>query len=106
VTVDAFPDNVAVIVPALKLPDASLYTIVDGVLAFVAFDVNVTVVLPDWFEVNEPEPEIPLPDEDNVSVPLLTTGRSEVNAMVPVAVGRVSVFYGDAVAMILVAPDD
>ena len=36
VAVDALPLNVAVIVPAEKLPDASLATIVLAVLAFVA----------------------------------------------------------------------
>ena len=43
VAVEALPDNVAVIVPALKLPDASLETMVEAVLAFVAFDVTVKV---------------------------------------------------------------
>ena len=33
---DAFPDNVAVMVPALKLPDASLATIAEAVFALVA----------------------------------------------------------------------
>jgi hypothetical protein len=46
VTVAAFPLRVAVIVPALKLPDASLYTIVDAVFELVALEVNVTVVFP------------------------------------------------------------
>ena len=35
VTVEAFPDKVAVIVPAEKLPEASLRTAVEAVLAFV-----------------------------------------------------------------------
>jgi hypothetical protein len=35
VAVVAFPDKLAVMVPALKLPDASLLTIVDAVLRFV-----------------------------------------------------------------------
>ena len=36
VTLVAFPDKFAVIVPAVKLPEASRMTIVDAVLAFVA----------------------------------------------------------------------
>ena len=43
----ALPDNEAVMVPAEKLPDASLATIVDAVFALVALDVTVNVVLPD-----------------------------------------------------------
>ena len=52
VTVDALPLNVAVIVPALKLPPPSRATMVLPVLALVAFDVTVKVALPDWLAVN------------------------------------------------------
>ena len=41
VTVLALPDNVAVIVPALKLPEASLATTLDAVFAEVASTANV-----------------------------------------------------------------
>ncbi len=47
VAVEALPIKVAVIVPALKFPEASLKTIVDGVLDEVAFEVTVNVVGPD-----------------------------------------------------------
>jgi hypothetical protein len=47
VAVDAFPLNVAVIVPALKLPEASLATIVEAVFALVAFEVTVNVAALD-----------------------------------------------------------
>ena len=49
--VEAFPLNAAVIVPALKLPDPSLATMVLPVLAAVALDVTVKVALPDWLAV-------------------------------------------------------
>ena len=45
--VDALPLKAAVIVPALKLPDASRATIVDAVLALVALDVTVNVAAAD-----------------------------------------------------------
>jgi hypothetical protein len=52
------PENVvAVTVPALKLPEPSLNTIVLTVFAFVAFDVTVNVPPSELTE-----PEIPLPD--------------------------------------------
>ena len=46
VAVEALPFSVAVIVPALKLPEASRATIVLAVFALVAFDVTVKVALP------------------------------------------------------------
>jgi hypothetical protein len=46
VAVVAVPVKFAVIVPALKLPEASLATIVEAVFAFVAFEVTVKVVAP------------------------------------------------------------
>lgn len=91
VAVDALPLKVAVIVPALKLPDASRATIAEAVLALVAFDVTVKVELPDWLAVNVAEPDRPVPDTPIVKVPLLTVGMSEVRANVPVVVGKVSV---------------
>jgi hypothetical protein len=54
---DAVPVRLAVIVPALKLPDASRNTIVLPVFAFVALDVTVNVP-PSLFTL----PLIPLPD--------------------------------------------
>ena len=47
VAVEALPDNAAVIVPAEKLPEASRATIVEAVLALVAFDVTVNVAALD-----------------------------------------------------------
>jgi hypothetical protein len=47
VAVEAFPLKAAVIVPALKLPEASRATIVDAVLALVALDVTVNVAAVD-----------------------------------------------------------
>lgn len=44
---DAFPVKAAVIVPAVKFPEASRATIVDAVFAFVAFDVTVNVAALD-----------------------------------------------------------
>ena len=41
------PLNEAVIVPALKLPEASLATIVELVLELVAFDATVNVAEPE-----------------------------------------------------------
>ena len=72
VAVEALPFNVAVIVPALKLPEASRATMVLPVFAFVAFDVTVKVALPDWLAVNVCEPDKPVPDTFIVSVPLPT----------------------------------
>ena len=69
---EAAPLRVAVIVPALKLPDASLATMVDTVFAFVAFDVTVNVAAEDWLDVNVCEPDKPVPDTFIVSVPLFT----------------------------------
>jgi hypothetical protein len=43
----AFPDKAAVIVPALKLPEASLATMADAVFALVALDVTVNVAALD-----------------------------------------------------------
>lgn len=45
--VEAFPDSVAVIVPALKLPDASRAMMVEAVLALVALEVTVKVAFVD-----------------------------------------------------------
>ena len=72
VAVEALPLNVAVMVPALKLPEASRATMALAVFALVALDVTVKVELPDWFAVNEAEPDKPVPDTFIVSVPLLT----------------------------------
>ena len=72
------------IVPALKLPDASRATIVEAVFALVAFEVTVKVELPDWLAVNVAEPDSPVPDTAIVSVPLLTAaGVVQVGAVVP-----------------------
>jgi hypothetical protein len=89
--VAALPVNAAVIVPAEKLPDPSLATIVEAVLAEVALEVTVKVVAPAWFAVNEADPDRPVPDVASVSVPLPTDGISEVSAIVPVVAGMVIV---------------
>jgi hypothetical protein len=68
----ALPDREAVMVPALKLPEASRATIVEPVLAFVAFDATVNVEFPDWLAVKVAEPDRPVPETARVSVPLLT----------------------------------
>ena len=47
VAVEALPDSEAVMVPALKLPEASLATMVEAVLALVALDVTVKVAALD-----------------------------------------------------------
>jgi hypothetical protein len=46
VAVDALPFKAAVIVPALKLPEASRATMVEAVFAFVAFVASVTAPEP------------------------------------------------------------
>ena len=68
----ALPLNAAVIVPALKLPEASRATMVEAVFALVAFDATVNVELPDWLAVNVAEPDRPVPETAIVNVPLLT----------------------------------
>ena len=70
VAVVAVPVRFAVIVVALKLPDASRATIVDGVFASVAFEVTVNVEDPDWFAVNVAEPVSPIPETSRESCPL------------------------------------
>lgn len=72
VAVVALPLNAAVIVPALKLPEASRATMVEAVFALVAFDATVNVELPDWLAVNVAEPDRPVPETAIVNVPLLT----------------------------------
>ena len=72
VAVEALPVKAAVIVPALKLPEASRATMVDAVFAFVAFDVTVNVAAADWLAVNVCEPDKPVPDTFIVKVPLFT----------------------------------
>ena len=47
VAVEALPERAAVIVPAEKLPEASRATMVEAVLALVAFDVTVNVAAPE-----------------------------------------------------------
>ena len=87
VAVDAFPLNVAVIVPALKFPEASRATIVEAVLALVAFEVTVKVEEPDWLAVNVAEPDSPVPDTPIVKVPLLTVvGVVQLGAAAPLEV--------------------
>jgi hypothetical protein len=80
----AEPLNVAVMVPALKLPDASRATIVEAVLALVALDVTVKVALVAWLAVNVCEPDNPVPDTANVKVPLLTFDAVVAVAALPV----------------------
>jgi hypothetical protein len=91
VTFVALPVKAAVIVPAVKLPEASRATMVDAVLALVALDVTVNEDAPDWLAVNDAEPDRPVPETAIVNVPLLTVGISEVRAIVPVVPGMVMV---------------
>lgn len=86
VEVDAFPLRDAVIVPAVKLPEASLATIVLAVLAEVALEVTVKVVALPWFAVKVADPVSPVPEVARVKVPLPI---SLVRATVPVASGMV-----------------
>ena len=53
------PVNAAVIVPALKLPDASLATTVETVFAEVALLVTVNVAAPELLNVVDPERPVP-----------------------------------------------
>jgi hypothetical protein len=53
------PVKAAVIVPALKFPDASLATIADAVLALVALLVTVKVAAPELLNVVEPDNPVP-----------------------------------------------
>ena len=85
------PVKLAEIVPALKLPDASRATIVEAVFRLVALDVTVNVALVAWLAVKVCEPDKPVPDTARVNVPLLTVGKSEVSAIVPVVAGIVMV---------------
>jgi hypothetical protein len=94
----AVPVKAAVIVPAVKLPDASLATIVDAVFALVAFDVTVNVAPVAWFAVNVCEPDNPVPATLIVRVALLTVGTSDVSAIVPVVAGIVIVVVPAAAA--------
>ena len=52
VAVEAFPFNAAVMVPAVKFPEASRATMVEAVLADVAFEVTVNVAADAWLAVN------------------------------------------------------
>ena len=65
-TLVALPDNVAVIVPALKLPDASRATIAEAVFALVAFEVTVNVAAAEPLYVVDPDN--PVPDTFSVRV--------------------------------------
>jgi hypothetical protein len=87
VTFVAFPSRLAVIVPALKLPDVSLDTIVLTVFALVALLVTVNVALEEVLAEKLAEPDKPTPETPNVKVASLI---SPVVARVPV-VGRVNV---------------
>ena len=73
----ALPLKAAVIVPAVKLPETSRATMVDAVLAEVAFDVTVNVAALDWLAVNVCEPDKPVPDTFIVKVPLFTPAAVE-----------------------------
>ena len=63
---DAVPVRFAVMVPALKLPDASLATIAEAVFALVAFEVTVNVAAAEPLYVVDPLK--PVPDVFRVSV--------------------------------------
>lgn len=87
VTFVAFPSRLAVIVPALKLPDVSLDTTVLTVFALVALLVTVNVALVVAFAENEAEPPRPTPETAKVNE---ASFMSVVTAKVP-EVGRVRV---------------
>jgi hypothetical protein len=76
------PVNAAVIVPAVKLPEASLATIADAVLALVAFDVTVKVTAPEL--LNVVEPDNPVPEVAKVSV-FASDPENEEAVQTPVA---------------------
>jgi hypothetical protein len=78
----ALPLKDAVIVPALKFPDASLATIVDAVFAEVAFEVTVNVTLSLSFAVNVADPLSPVPDVASVRVPSLAGSTAVVDTAV------------------------
>lgn len=69
---EALPLKVAVIVPALKLPEASRATMVLAVFALVALLVTVKVAAVLWLAVKVCEPERPVPDTFIVNVPFWT----------------------------------
>ena len=85
VAVEALPLKAAVIVPAEKLPEASRATMVEPVLALVAFDVTVNVAAPAWFAVKVWEPDIPVPDVFIVNVPLFTPAAVEATTQLGAA---------------------
>ena len=87
--VEALPLKVAVIVPALKLPEESRATIAEAVFALVALDVTVKVALVAWFAVKVCEPDNPVPETASVKVPLLTVVGAVHEAVVPVEVSTV-----------------
>jgi len=66
VAVVELPVNAAVIVPAVKFPEASLATIADAVFAEVALEVTVNVAAPEL--LNVVEPVRPVPEVFKVSV--------------------------------------
>ena len=79
----AEPLNVAVMVPALKLPDASRATMVEAVFRFVALEATVNVALPAWLAVKVCEPDKPVPETPKDSVPLLTLDAVVAVAALP-----------------------
>lgn len=101
VTFVALPSRLAVIVPALKLPDESRDTIVLTVFALVALLVTVKVVLEDVFAEKLAEPDNPTPDTAKPKVPSL---MSVVTARVPV-VGSVSVVVPVEVNVTMCPPE-
>ena len=104
---EAVPVKAAVIVPAVKLPEASRATMVDAVFAFVAFEVTVNVAALAWLAVKVCDPDKPVPATAKVSVPLLTVVMSEVSAKVPVVAGNVKTVPVPATALgvICAVPD-
>jgi len=119
VAVVAVPVRFAVMVPALKLPEPSLNTIVDSVLAEVAPVLTVNVAAPELLYVVEPL--IPLPEVLSVSVlssvpvtipatipePVIVVAEPTVNEVVmATTLGRpiVSVFPAPTVSISFVVP--
>ena len=88
---------------ALKLPEESLETNVDGVFTLVALDETVNVTFPDSFAENVAEPERPVPDVPRVKIPSLTGSPSMKIVAIPL--DEVTVEIPDPVKLISVTPD-
>ena len=86
----AFPDRAAVIVPALKFPDASLATTLLGVLASVASTSNVRAVPPLYAEPLKYEPGVSEVDIEAVIVPALKFPEPSLATTLPAVLASVA----------------